>query len=375
MYEKISDVGRTRQLISTKMAYEDNLAADIYAAFDQGPLLRELNSMARIAATRMQNWDSKMDMNIAVAKKYGGSPAKIAYAASKNMLSARLCGDLIRLYGEAAEEIQSMDRERVSYQQHKDEGFWDKKRGGFRQRVLAQEEHDPSGRGGVAKKVDASVFGAEYVGKRKVVRRTSGEMAALGGAGIARWMPTERDVLYRIERTFGLKVGATISGTTTDTIYFLESVPQSVDPIFYLLPVATIAAQQHHALIETAAALTINKKMSYSIGFYSTLMPHNSNHPESGRILDILQRYENDSFSNDLFLVHRSNLANITGCYVFDNSNQVARTEFGRLGLANRTLLEEFKALNKGYATEDDLIRWIMHSRRTRGGSSFLGWN
>ena len=88
-------------------------------------------------------------------------------------------------------------------------------------------------------------------------------MAALGGAGIARWMPTEKDVLYRIERTFGLKVGATISGTTTDTLFFLETVPQRVDPIFYLLPVATIAAQKHHSLVETAAALTLCGKVTY----------------------------------------------------------------------------------------------------------------
>jgi hypothetical protein len=74
---------------------------------------------------------------------------------------------------------------------------------------------------------------------------------------------------------FGLVPLADISGTTTDSIYFTErfAIHTGGDPVFYLLPLATIVAGGHHSLLEVALSLNINKIVDYRIGFYTSLFP------------------------------------------------------------------------------------------------------
>lgn len=102
-----------------------------------------------------------------------------------------------------------------------------------------------------------------------------------------------KSIVGRMERMFGYPImGADISGTTADSAYFVQRFGASIamipamacqkalvegklDPIFHLLPVATIVAFGHHHLLETALTLTLKKIVDdYKVGMYGTLRPN-----------------------------------------------------------------------------------------------------
>jgi len=95
--------------------------------------------------------------------------------------------------------------------------------------------------------------------------------------------PTAASTVGRMERMFGLldlaekSEGADISGTTADQVYFLKyfsketNVP--IDPILYLLPVATLVAPYHHSILEVALTLSFKGIIDYTVGLYDTLKP------------------------------------------------------------------------------------------------------
>lgn len=92
-------------------------------------------------------------------------------------------------------------------------------------------------------------------------------MKSMMFSGIKKWAIMATDVTGKMDRVFGLMKGATISGTTTDNIYFLNKFCKAVkDPILYLLPVGAIAGGGHHSLLEVALPLTMNGLIDYSIG-------------------------------------------------------------------------------------------------------------
>ncbi len=98
------------------------------------------------------------------------------------------------------------------------------------------------------------------------------------------------DRLRLISQLHGLPPGATISGTTTDHMYTLFHVLGTAEqdktvqgkkfikavykymPFIVLLPTVQMVRQYHHALIETAASLSLNDLISYRVGYYSTLL-------------------------------------------------------------------------------------------------------
>lgn len=117
--------------------------------------------------------------------------------------------------------------------------------------------------------------------------------------GISRYRLEPRSTVRKIDLVFGLPEGADISGTTTDSIFFMESIDSflqaigelpgavaSLGPMLQLLAPATMVPLGHHTLLETSLSLTLNGYVSYSIGFYSTLMPHNSPRNEAWAKLD-----------------------------------------------------------------------------------------
>lgn len=80
-------------------------------------------------------------------------------------------------------------------------------------------------------------------------------------AGIELKQAAKKDVLAKMEEVFGLHRGGGISGTTADMIHFINRFSKAVagfDPIYYLMPVATLVYNYHHALIEVAGTLAIN---------------------------------------------------------------------------------------------------------------------
>lgn len=133
-----------------------------------------------------------------------------------------------------------------------------------------------------------------------LVRRDYGE-----DPGITLFKLLEWSTIKKIDFLYGLPEGADISGTTCDhlfgiyhTIYLMESgrsAPRSIKftggsrpadleeihkrkPLIILLPLAQMVREYHHALLETAAALSLNDFIDYKIGFYSSLLAKDYTH-------------------------------------------------------------------------------------------------
>ena len=53
--------------------------------------------------------------------------------------------------------------------------------------------------------------------------RVERQLAAMSG-GIQRWLHLDADPLAKMDKVFGLSHGATISGTTTDTLFFINKI-------------------------------------------------------------------------------------------------------------------------------------------------------
>ena len=108
--------------------------------------------------------------------------------------------------------------------------------------------------------------------------------------------------------------GATISGTTTDTMFVLDTFGQQIGPGkqlhsgYYLFPVATIAATLHHTLLEVALSLGLDGAIDgYTVGFYSTLKPKGGFPPELEDAESILQRYESSPHNRHFILWYNGN--------------------------------------------------------------------
>lgn len=79
--------------------------------------------------------------------------------------------------------------------------------------------------------------------------------------------------------------------------------------------------------------MTLNKIITYSIGFYSSLYPAGNienvyQHPARGKIKNILNKYETHGF-NDHILVYfdpeKKGMEEIHGGYLFDNESEIGQ--------------------------------------------------
>jgi hypothetical protein len=327
---------------------------------------------------------NKNRATLKVISAYSNSLADMTTAAERGLMSPFHCGDVIRLYGEVIEAGKGLpEQERVQMQNTGGAEFWVKKKSpdilpqvkmtgpqgsvdpGTRVRLGTKEKLGPVS-DSMQKKIGA--FDRSFdPNKERVVKfrgleaRSRGEMGQIG-AGMVVWAPQDTDILYRIETAFGLRVGATISGTTTDTLYFLKVLRGlDLDPIFYLLPLATIVAPGHHSLIEAAMPLALHERIDYSIGLYSTLLPTGSEHPSTGDVLATLTEFERHE-DNRLLLVFFQQREVPAGCWEFEKTG-AERALFQRMARADKDLMVKFKSMNKAYLTELDLDGWFRQAR------------
>jgi len=126
----------------------------------------------------------------------------------------------------------------------------------------------------------------EYI--KPFIHRPKGKENYITGVTLHRQSTWDR--MYLISQLYGLPPGATISGTTTDHMFtlfhvlgtaetdksklgkqFIEDVYKYM-PFIILLPGVQMVRQYHHALVETAAALSLNDMISYHVGYYSSLL-------------------------------------------------------------------------------------------------------
>lgn len=141
-------------------------------------------------------------------------------------------------------------------------------------------------------------------------------------SGMQMFRVTGNDLCRRVDLLFGLLRGATISGTTTDTVLVLEAFGAStgLHPGYYLFPVATIAASLHHTLLEAGLALTlVGAVESYCVGFYSSLVPKGGLPAELASARNILTRAENDQRNRHFILWYEGrNDAAPAGCILWN---------------------------------------------------------
>ncbi|TLX71652.1 hypothetical protein E9993_20000 [Labilibacter sediminis] len=382
--KKVFDGQKVKEVIRMKKQNEFDLAVDIRNRFDKGELKRELNNMvwmSTIVAPNLPGFEKVWKKNgwIGVISHYKHID-KLEEAAYRGNVKAEYCGDWIRVFGEIAEESPNLNLEKEMFQRHYDK-FWDKKK--------SVNDHMPmSGKGpafpgnrvrlgtshklgDISGEMQAKIkkFGAIQQSSREVrfrnleIRAIS-EMSQIGG-GMKVWSPQERDICYRIEVAFGLRVGATISGTTTDTLFFLKYFGSwlngYMDPIFYMLPFATIAAAGHHSLIEVALPLSLWGLIDYTIGNYTSLIPKmKSSSVGSHAIKEILRKYEQNE-NNRRILVYFLQSEVPAGYWEFESSDQGV---FNTMAKADKQLMSQFSAMPKPYMDELTLSKWYRNARQ-----------
>ena len=208
-------------------------------------------------------------------------------------------------------------------------------------------------------------------------RRTATELkiAKMRG-GAALWVQTPPDRIAKIDNLFGLAHAATISGTTTDHVFFYNRMSlvdrylgqdvstykmdyskkyysdarpgaggnvvtrnQIIDPIFYIIPLGAIVGAGHHSTIECAAPLTLNGIIDYTIGNYGTLYPPRRaerNAVEASSIKAVMDASEGD-LRNKRLLIYYDSAGYPAGYLEFDRDqdnaiwNQIAAVSQGMI--------------------------------------------
>jgi hypothetical protein len=135
------------------------------------------------------------------------------------------------------------------------------------------------------------------------------------------------DLCKRMDLLFGLLKGATISGTTTDTVLVLEAFGAGLGlhPGYYLFPVATIAASLHHTLLEAGLALTLTEAIdSYCVGFYTSLVPKGGLPAELAKAQTILSGAEQDRRNRHLICwFDEKDKTRPAGCILWDKPYEI----------------------------------------------------
>lgn len=263
--------------------------------------------------------------------------------------TASQCGDWIRVFGEIVEEKlfgKSEEKQRTSYQRGPS-GSWKKPQTrnmskGVYGRGMSVSQPDFQ-KANLRRRVEFKALSNAQKGLYSSRLTPSHElMTSMAHAGAKKWAVMANDTTGKMDEVFGLMPGATISGTTTDNMYFIGKFAYAVsDPALYLLPFGTIVSGGHHSLIEVALPLSTNGCIDYSVGCYSTLIPEITNTPAAKIIRKFLKLYDLRP-ENRLMLVYYNGL-NVDGCFVCESMPE--KVTWKEKFKVNRSLMEEFIAL------------------------------
>jgi len=362
------DEGRIRQFMLEKQANEIELAWDLRDAFNSneelvGPLRQlasfavdEMDDLRKGSIEGQQLLTGRWQAEVSGPK----NKALIKYGTLSNIaqniptLAAEECSDVIRLYGEVVE------KGALKYQETPTQptGFVPGPK-----HPLEKYAHLDTERKGIRGGGDP----VWKVGRQRAQGVPASPTVvhefihSLRG-GISCSVLREPSTVLRLDRAFGLMEAADISGTTTDTIFFFLRYAALFrsqfnqyaifagaldDPIYHLLPLATLVAGGHHSLVESALSLTINGQktgVDYRIGLYRTLMPRNSNHSAGAAVRTLLNLAQSNS-RNRLMLVYYRGANRIGGCYLFAKDGS-ERMHFERLARADTGLLASFRTMD-----------------------------
>lgn len=226
-----------------------------------------------------------------------------------------------------------------------------------------------------------------------IKRRTQTELRIArmrGGASL--FVQTNVDRMAKIDKVFGLSHGATISGTTTDNIFFFNRFslvdrylgedttamngaldkfllqnyfhaggPKGVgygasptpkipvykrstiiDPILYILPLGAIVGKGHHSTIECALPLVLNGIIRYTIGDYTTLFPAGRENRNAcgdmSEIAAVLSKYQ-DKNRDRRILIYYDSQGNHEGYFWFD---PVKDQQWGAIAEVSQGMSDKF---------------------------------
>lgn len=344
MMEAISNSsGKVYQWVKDKYSHEFQLAKNILAEFNKPAILGELRRICK-QSTVLLEWvqdadpsdfekNHKKDLSTyGCFTKHGiktWSPLSILRSKISENWDASDCGDFIRVFGEIFEKNP-------------------KYRGYVTDKNINQQRLEPQ-KGGADHWAKAGLRdrslklpGPELSDIHTALRAIPGEH------GILRWQQGDRDTCGKLDKLFGLCPGATISGTTTDNIFFFDKFSRGgVDSLMYLLPMAAIVGNGHHTTIEVALPLSLNNKMDYVVGLYSTLMPKPTLKPTrspamleaASAIEDILEIYEKSPF-NRLMVLSYTKDGKIENCHLFDQKNAADRKAWTKFALCSQAMMD-----------------------------------
>jgi hypothetical protein len=332
---------------------ETQLCTEMYGLYNGNAILGPIRSVVSLAIEQilalMQfnsvkgkvNWDAaikKAGAHLAVWRLSGNAAKETAAGLAKVWESAAQwtaddCGDLIRLFGGLVEDTtlhgQAVD---PSVNKARD----DKRKFGF-------------GKDERSRTTDGFSQSVAHIGQAHLsvlsAKRVQG-----GFSGIEKISLTEKSTVKKIDCAYGLAEGCDISGTTADSIFFFdhvnkfitglpEAIPPDCLPVIQLFPMATMASQGHHTVLECALTLTQNELIKYRVGFYSTLMPEGSNNELLARLF---RKYEHDPRNVHMLCWWDDNGTRLGGVR-FDKPFEVQMLKQG--SLADPQLLKDFKAL------------------------------
>lgn len=348
--KNIKDMNEIGRLTREKQALEVGLAMDMLEIFndEKAGLITKIRELVSAAVDEIND---QWAMTTSFDRKWFGDWNQYAgckdhhislwdYDSIKGKVGsfrAEHCADWIRIFGEVVEELTrgSQEKKRTGYQKG-DKYHWTK--------------YDGKAGGGQPGAGRRRILDKFNENKERYASRQTPSWEFLKGlpsAGISRWNIMDNDTTGKMDQVFGLTPGATISGTTTDNIYFIDKFSRlKIDPIYYLLPTATLVSGGHHTLLEVALPLSLNKIINYEIGLYSTMFPNRKGFFGGGscsrEIELLLGNYENHAW-NHLMLMYYDRPRQCGGCYLFDKIED--KKTWQEFAVADDQLMRRFKAL------------------------------
>jgi hypothetical protein len=287
---------------------EQNLAMDLLAEFDKedNGLIGPLRTMAKCALEEIE--DQPQDVvdracrgeNLLYLWALRGSLQDVTR--QWNQLNAGECSDVIRLYGAVVEKGSGqLDHLKAGYRPG-GAPVWEE--GRIRGTpTFAGKPVPETPTWQKAHQTPSTVHGIDMKQAASGLKKTN--IPAPTTSGEQQFLKKRvTSTVKKIDHAFGLPVGADISGTTADSIFFIERFARrcgiEYDPIYQLLALATLVSARHHALLEVALTLSLNKITNYSIGFYNTLMPPGCKHSAKGAVEGALLIAETHSWNKHI---------------------------------------------------------------------------
>jgi hypothetical protein len=320
-----------------KQELEVRLVWDLLETFNKNPFIDTLRGMACAALDEMralkknsaagsaavtQAWQAEKN-TLTLCQKY---PRGVNHV-PENTIDAQECSDVIRLYGTFIEQagylnvkIRAGNHQDYAYQNHQKDGLrkggaqtWNKLTDSGLQNY-ASGRHRWKAESPTGKQAVQQVPRLGRSGQGGPSQVHSFLKSQKGGISI--FILADTSIVNKINRAYGLVQGADISGTTTDSIYFIKRFGgDGLDPAYQLLPLATIVAGGHHSLLEVALSLSLNSVVDYKIGFYTSLLPDNAK-VGRGEIRAALSTAERSPMNRHM-LVYYDAPGRIGGCFQF----------------------------------------------------------